>query len=119
MIVLLAVIILTNGSRCEPCYSCDVIELNHVHDPDNGSHKFTQVIIWNWKPEVNRHHVDAWWMVDTSQLSRLPTRTNSGWRVRRQDGVAVSARVYQETHSGYDREVADRAVWHESLRPAD
>jgi len=116
MIMLWAAIILADVGRVEHSYRCDVIELNHVHDPHDECHRFTQIIVWNWKPQVNRYHVDGWWIVDTSQLSQLPARNGSRWKVRRQDGVVVSARVYQETHSGYDREVADRAVWHESLR---
>ena len=112
----LLLVILIDSQRIEHCYHVDVLELNHVYDHVDGCHKFTQVIIWNWKPEVRRYHVEAWWIVDPGKLSQLPARSGSGWRVRRPDGMAVSARVYQETHSGYDREVADRAVWHESLR---
>jgi hypothetical protein len=114
--ILVLLLALIDGRPAEPCYSVDVIELNHVYDCADGCHKFTQVIVWNWKPEVRRHHVDAWWIVDTKQLSQMPSRTNCGWKVRRNDGVVVFAKVYQETHSGYDREVADRAVWNESLR---
>jgi hypothetical protein len=114
--MLWAAIILADVGRVEHSYRCDVIELNHVHDPHDECHRFTQVIVWNWKPEVNRYHVEAWWIVDTSQLSQLPTRGNNIYRVRRQDGLIVSSQSYQETHSGYDRETADRLKWHESRR---
>jgi hypothetical protein len=114
--MLLALLFLLDGSRITNHYRCDVIELNHVYDTIDKRHRFTQVIIWNWKPEVNRHHVDAWWIVDTNQLSQLPHQSHNNFRVRRQDGLVASAKSFQETHSDHDRELADRQIWHESRR---
>lgn len=98
---------------------CDLIELNHKLD-DQGSYCFSQIILWNWKPEVCRHHVEGWWIVDREKLNMMPTRSNAGWTVYRidQNGVLsrVAARVFRETTTTNDPEMDDRRVWHETRR---
>lgn len=118
MILLLALLIADIGSG-ERRERCDMIELNHKLD-EYGNHCFTQVIIWNWKPEVCRHHVDAWWMVDRSKLHTLPTRTANGWIIYRFDGngkrSSMSAKIYRETTTVNDPEADDKKHWHETRR---
>lgn len=119
MMLWLALLISIDGSRCEPCFRADVIELNHVTD-ECGGYCFSQIILWNWKPEVCRHHVDAWWMIDRTNLHLLPTRTSSGWRVYRFDGNGkrsiVSAKSYREWTTANDPERDDKKLWHETWR---
>jgi hypothetical protein len=112
---LLLMMILSDASRIPAQQSCDVLEVNHVMGVD-GRHCFTQVIVWNWKPEVRRHHVDAWWMVDALRLGEMPRRVGDVWRVRRKDGLIVTARVYRERTTTYDPERDDKDDWHESRR---
>ena len=115
--LILAILIVTDGSRMETSYRCDLIELNHKVD-ETGCPVFTQIILWNWKPEVCRHHVDAWWLVDAT--SSLPTKTPTGWKVYRTDGQnrisSVIAKSYHKTTTTNDPEMDDRKVWHESRR---
>lgn len=117
MIVLLAILFADVG-RCEPRCHCDIIELNHKLD-ELGNVAFTQIIIWNWKPEVCRHHVEAWWMVDVNNLHLMPCRKDESIVVRRiinEKPVEVIAKGYRETKTNNDPEVDDKRIWHESRR---
>jgi hypothetical protein len=114
--VICLILLLIDGGRCDPGCRADVIEMNHCYDQDTERHKFTQVIIWNWKPEVGRHHVDFWWIVDTQCLAQLPLKCNDICKVRRRDGLVISSKVYRETWTLNDPESDDRKLWHESRR---
>ena len=114
--MILALLLLIDACRCyEPTvYRCDIIELNHFHCPAQGCHRFTQVIIWNWKPEVREHHVDTWWIVSNPSL--LPRRNATAHVAMRSDGVRFAAQGYRETWTTTDPETADKQKWHETKR---
>ena len=114
--ILLSVILLLDAARSfDPTtYCADLIELNHYHDPSSGCHRFTQVIIWNWKPEVREHHVDCWWIVSHPDL--LPRRTPIGHIATRFDGVSIKSKSYRETWTTIDPEQVDKLQWCETRR---
>lgn len=118
MLVLLLAFIVDLGSGGVR-QRCDLLELNHVTDAC-GTYQFSQVIVWNWKPEVCRHHVDAWWFVKPESLALLPYQQNGGWVIQRFDSEGnrstVVARVYRERTTVGDPEREDKTFWHESRR---
>ena len=116
MMILLSILMLLDASSpfASTTYTADIIELNHYHDPVCGCYRFTQVIIWNWKPEVRAHHVDCWWIVSHPNL--LPRRTATGHAATRFDGVSITAKSYRETWTTIDPEAADKFKWHETRR---
>lgn len=114
--ILLSVLLLLDSAAAfaATTYRADIIELNHYHDPVSGCHRFTQVIVWNWKPEVRAHHVDCWWIVSNPSL--LPRRTPTGHTATRFDGVSITAKSYRETWTTIDPESADKLKWNETRR---
>lgn len=116
---LVLLFIFTHIGRSEHHQRCDLIELNHVTD-ECGDYCFTQVLIWNWKPEVCRYHIDGWWMVDRTNLHLLPYKSADGWRVYRYDSHGkrsiVAARAYRERTTIGDPEKDDKKLWHETWR---
>jgi hypothetical protein len=94
------------------------MELNHRYD-ETGRYCYSQVIVWNWKPEVRRHHVEAWWLVDVNRLSQLPGKVNGRFQarlIRNEKVYEVVAPVFQETHTVDDPETEDKKLWHETRR---
>lgn len=117
--LLLFILLVCSNSRLHiPRYNVDIIELNHKFD-GYGELCFTQIIIWNWKPEVCNYHVEDWWMVDVNNLGLMPGRRDSSIVVRRlvdEKPVEIVGKVFRETKTYIDPEVADKEVWHESRR---
>jgi hypothetical protein len=114
--MIIALLLMIDACRfIEPTtYRCDIIELNHFHCPQQGCHRFSQVIVWSWKPEVRAHHVDTWWLVAGAEST--PRRTASGYVAARADGVRFTADAYRETWTTIDPELADKQKWPESRR---
>lgn len=100
-------------------YHFDVIELNHKCD-EYGRHCYDQIILWNWKPEVQEHHVEGWWLVDVNILNMYPRRKPSEFIVYKKGlfdrCYAVVGKVFIETTTVYDPERMDKEHWDERLR---
>jgi hypothetical protein len=117
---LLAIIIILDAGRPSSIEHrrFDVIELNHRYD-ETGRHCYSQIIVWNWKPEVRKHHVEAWWLVDADRLSQLPRKTNGKYLVllkRSEKVYEITAPVFRETRTVEDPERIDKEHWHETRR---
>jgi len=86
--------------------SVDVIEVNHVHDPDDGRHMVDQIIFWRTYPDGRLHVVDEY---------RKAVRTGLPVRDWRQGGYVLEWQEKQAT-----RQVRSTSV-HESwcVQPDD
>lgn len=103
----------TAGSRQESVGYCDLVEVNHRHDPTNGSLQFTQVIAWDWSPEYGRFDAQSWALI-------------SDWK-RTETGVVVDVlgtdhvlrtrcRYYRETWTNHDPERENTKVFPDKFR---
>jgi hypothetical protein len=129
MIALLPLLLAANSVRIEEPYIVTQIELNHVYTIErdhNGvpSYRETmqQWILWDNglysvdDPEDNGFHVVAWkFKNDEDLLSSVDTRT--GKVVLLTKGRTIEASTFWETHTTFDREVADRSKLPLEMRP--
>ena len=118
MAIFFAVILISLIPRQEiPTDQVDWVELNHVHD-EAGKPTFTQYIVWRYYWDRQRWHVVAWVIVsdDTPRPRRLWRHGGSrlpGWELvlDHKDVLRrLRFRTYNESHSLYDPEMADRAL---------
>jgi hypothetical protein len=55
--------VLPSGSIYESRGRCDLVEVNHCHDPETGQLKYTQVIAWDRSPQYRRFDAQQWAMI--------------------------------------------------------
>lgn len=97
-------------------YSVDVVEVNHVADPQTGQIRLEQVIWWDWCPQCHRYEVRDWRML---AQAGYPVKIDGGWQNKWYDNrrqIAVVARLRRDTWTWYDVEIEDRSRWPEDRR---
>ena len=100
----------------------DLMELNRVYNAQ-GEVTMFQVIFWNWSPREKRYEVVAFHVITEPQNTVLAAKTRRSrvfsysW-YSQQSGVfrVVTAKAFFESHTKYDPEMKDRAVWPLELR---
>lgn len=89
---------------------CDIAEINHVHEVD-GTVRFTQLIAWEWLPDLREYHAQDWCYVE----SWSATETILTYRNRERVGQ-VRFKIYRETWTTNEPELEDRRVFHDRYR---
>lgn len=93
--------------------SCDVIELNHVHDA-KGCPVYRQVILWRIMPEDGKPHTVGWRLVkpDEDPIHGCDGR----WRVYGEQRI-VTAPTLRMTWTQCDPEMIDRRSYWKGQQP--
>lgn len=88
--------------------SCDMIELNHVHNAD-GSLMFSQVVFWKWHRDENNYHARDYVICGNKNKPQCNYR-NGLYEMRWNDcgnERFVTAKYFQESWTQYDTERKD------------
>ena len=113
-ILLILSLIATSPVETFTTNDVDIIEVNHVYGIEHDGVKriavlrFSQIILWKWMPDYGNMHATYWCKFENTGR---PKYINGKWTLIWQDGNhlrKVSAQLYQELSSTYDREVRDR-----------
>lgn len=102
----------TGVSRAAPVATCDLAEVNHVVACDGGC-KFTQLIAWDWMPDVGRFHCQGWRIVTKHWMTKKGVTAEVG---ENQQVVLLHAPITRETWTTRDPERDDRDVFPEKFR---
>ena len=111
--MLLLLLLLLNGKHLETRTQIDLIEINHIIaksdilDEPPETTILTQIIIWNWKPEVCRHHIDRFWIVKDNNL---PNKIGDKYYIHH-NGIIIKAKILRETKTFNDPEKDDKHIW--------
>ncbi len=117
--LLIALVLFSSGAgRREVFTNCDMIELNHFHDSESGSHAYDQYIFYEWSPDYRRHDVVAWCLVDDT----VPINRNGAWIILWRDrdfgGLVriMRTQVFKETWTDKDPERINKKLLDEKYR---
>ncbi len=123
-LLILAALPAPGGTAVE---TCDLIEINHVHDRDTGKPILCQAVFYDWRPQQGAHQVRAWRLLkvdaDRNPLpGQRPERdfTRGGWVMIFHDGGQlreVRAAAMRETWTQYDVEQDERNRLPKEYRP--
>jgi hypothetical protein len=100
------------------CDRVDVLELNCVYDSD-GRLMLRQMIFWDWRRERFRYEVVAWRLWKDDSPEPLRDWETGEFQLLWSDGEvlrSVRARVYWQTWTQHDPELADRQRLSQHLR---
>lgn len=87
---------------------CDLVEINHCHDPKTHKLLYTQLIAWDWFPDYKRYNVQQWILVN--DWKRV-----SGGVVADAEGKNLIVRLrcdfYRETWTNHDPERSNQKLF--------
>ncbi len=101
----------------------DLLELSHKYD-HKGNHTFTQLIVWEHRPENGKYVVRDWTILDSREsLSGFPVRNAKSGMYESsfiKHGVYYELRsgLFRESWTHYDPEVENGRVYPKHLRRA-
>ncbi len=101
--------------------SIDCMELNHKFD-DKGQHTFSQLIVWERRPENGKYAVRDWVLLDSREsLSGFPVRNAKTGMYESsfvKNGVyyELRSRIFRESYTQKDPELENAKVWPKHLR---
>jgi hypothetical protein len=93
--------------------NCDLVEINHCHDPDTHELRYTQLIAWDWCDEYKRYDAQQWVVVsDWKRLKREVVADADN----KDEIVRLRCNFFRETWTNYDPERLNAGLFPESLR---
>lgn len=124
MLTMLLIATFGLSSRTETA-SCDLIEVNHFYNADNKL-QFRQLIFYDWNPEYNRHDIvtldgSSCFIIvpEDDVLNYWPSKQGDLYIVQLdKQRRKIRAKMFIETWTQYDREVAKRHLVNPSDRRA-
>ena|SRR3990167_2149182 len=98
------------------CDTTDEVEVNHVYSED-GEHRFSQLIWWDWNTDVNRFDIVDWRFVKDADMPRRVGRSYTvEWTDKRHCHRRVVSKAYRTTYTIDDPELQARELLLEHCR---